>query len=354
MKQSLALAVDKKEAERAIAILRKLNLIDPRLRVRREGDRVLIPLSRSPLTWEREKLEKTITQLSIIEASFEEKVPKPTSIIDVLQKDLEPHELAALPKSYDIVGSIAIIEIPPELQKYEGKIGEALLKIYPNVKTVCSIASPVDGAFRIRKLKVIAGEHSFETIHREYGCAFKLDVTKVFFSPRLSYEHYRVARQVKDGEVVFDMFAGIGPYSIHIAKRACAEVFSVDWNPVAVLYLKENVKMNRVGHRIHAICGDSRDVASNSLQGVANRVIMNHPLEARKYVDAACSALASEGGVLHYYTFVKEPDVIQKAVEELRSALKKTRFKNMELLFARKVRPIASREWQVGLDVKLS
>ena len=91
------------------------------------------------------------------------------------------------------------------------------MQTHKRIKTVLRQASPVSGDFRLRKLEWIAGERKTETVHKEYGCILKVDLGKCYFSPRLSYERNRIAHQVQPGEVMVNMFAGVGSYSIVIA-----------------------------------------------------------------------------------------------------------------------------------------
>ena len=97
-------------------------------------------------------------------------------------------------------------------------IGEGIMEINPHLRLVLRKSGQVSGTFRTREYEAIAGEGDSETVHEEFSCLFRLDVTKVYFNPRLSHERMRVARQIKEGERVLDMFAGVGPYSILIAK----------------------------------------------------------------------------------------------------------------------------------------
>ena len=79
---------------------------------------------------------------------------------------------------------------------------------------------------------------------------FMVDVEKCYFSPRLSTERARIADLVEDGEVVLNMFAGVGPYSITIAKRKKAEVYSNELNEAAYRLHLENNRLNKVEERI--------------------------------------------------------------------------------------------------------
>ena len=157
---------------------------------------------------------------------------------------LTPEELEKVSKSFDVVGDIAIIRVPPALESRKELIAEAVMAENKSVKTVLRQQSPVAGAFRLRSLEHVAGERKTETHHREYGCVFKVDLAEAYFSPRLSFERMRVGTLVGRGEIVVNMFAGVGCFSIIIAKHSPARrVYSIDLNPAAVQLMQENIAL---------------------------------------------------------------------------------------------------------------
>jgi len=169
----------------------------------------------------------------------------------VLSEILSPSELAHLYSSYDIVGDIAIIRLTDLLWTRREVIAKAIMDVHKNVRTVLAQTSPVFGDFRLRRLERIAGENKTATFHKESGCIFHVDVKNCYFSPRLFYERMRVAKLVKSGEVVVNMFAGVGCFSIIIARHSdAAKIYSIDINPVAVNYMRENIRLNRVMERL--------------------------------------------------------------------------------------------------------
>jgi len=270
---------------------------------------------------------------------------------EALKGRLPGELLAKVPRSYDIVGHIAIVELQSELEPYASLIGEALMEIHRNVETVLAKASPVAGEYRVRRFKLIAGKPETETLHREHGCLLRLDVAKTYFSPRLSFEHARVAGQVKPGETVLDMFAGVGPFSILIAKKVGnVKVYAVDANPEAYRYLYENVRLNRVEGKVTPILGDVRRLAESKLKGLKfDRVIMDLPERAYEYLPEALKLSRGEA-VLHYYCFAGSRD---EALKGLRENLSRLNVEAYDVLGVRLVREAAPRRWQVAVDVKL-
>ena len=277
----------------------------------------------------------------------------PRDLRETLKGQLSDEELKKF-RAFDIVGDIAIVKLPEVLLPKKPVIGEALMQVHRHVRTVLLQTGAVRGEFRTRELEVIAGEPRTETTHREGGCSFKVDMAKVYFSPRLATERLRVAKQVKPGEVVVNMFAGVGCYSILIAKHSeRARVYSIDKNPAAFEYMRENIRINKVGDRVVPILGDAREVVEANLKGKADRVLMPLPELAREFFDVALLALKPEGGVVHFYDFGKEPEIFNPSLEFARSAaLLKGR--KVELLGSRAIRSYATRVYHIVLDLKMS
>jgi tRNA (guanine37-N1)-methyltransferase len=192
------------------------------------------------------------------------------------------------------------------------------------------------------------------TVHREFGCLLKVDLEKCYFSPRLGYERMRVAKQVKTDEVVVNMFAGVGCFSIVIAKHEKPlKLYSIDVTPDAVRFMKENVNLNRARYVVEVVEGDARKVITERLKNVANRVLMPLPEKAFEYLDAALAALKPDGGTIHYYDFVhakKGEDPIGKVEEKVSEKLRGEGVA-FECTFGRIVRPVGPRWFQVVLDI---
>ena len=276
------------------------------------------------------------------------------SLKTLLTNKLKPRELKLLCKSYDIVGDIAIIRVPEPLKQRSKIIAEAVMQTHKRVKTVWRQASPVSGDFRLRGLEFVLGERKTETFHREHGCIFRVDLEKCYFSPRLSYERMRIARQVQPGEVVLNMFAGVGCYSLVIAKHSKSEkIFSIDINPVAIQYMQENIKLNKVEEKVVPVQEDAKKVIEERLQNIADRVLMPLPEKAYEYLDYALLALKPTGGWVHYYDFehAKKPeDPIEKVKTKVSAKLKKFNV-DFEIPFQRIVRGIGPNWFQVVLDI---
>lgn len=233
-----------------------------------------------------------------------------------IPKELHP----LLPTSFDIIGNIAVIKIPDELNIYRAEIAQAILTAYKSIKTVLH-DDGVAGEHRARQVSLLAGEDKTRTVHKEYGIALEVDVATTYFSPRLANERWRVAQLCRPGETVIDAFAGVGPFSILIAKRTKAgAVHAIDINPAAADMLGANIRLNKVAGKVKAYCGDAAKVLPEMGKTVkADRIIMNLPWNAHEYLGAALQC-AKPGSAVHYYEINEKSAVGQRAGEIVRSA----------------------------------
>jgi len=272
----------------------------------------------------------------------------------VLADKLEPEQLKQIYKTYDIVGDIAVIRVPEPLRHHSKLIAEAIMSTHREVKAVWRQSSSVSGDYRLRSLEFLLGEKTTETLYKEHGCVYKIDLRKAYFSPRLSYERLRIAELIQPGEVVVNMFAGVGCYSIAIAKHSePLKVFSIDVNPCAFQYLHENIRLNRVADVVVPIQGDAKKVTEKELQNAADRVLMPLPERAYEYLDYAMLALKPTGGWIHYYGFEyakKNENPVETAETKMSEKMRRL-CSNFRVEFGRIVRPIGPRWYQVVLDI---
>ncbi|UCG36316.1 MAG: class I SAM-dependent methyltransferase family protein [Candidatus Bathyarchaeota archaeon] len=274
----------------------------------------------------------------------------------VLKGKLPCKAVASIYRSYDVIGDIAVIRIPEPVLSYGERIAQALLQ-HKNIKSVWRQSSPVSGDFRLRELEWIAGEKKTETIHKEYGCIFKLDIKECYFSPRLGFERMRIADNVREGDIIVNMFAGVGSYSIVIAKNSGARrIYSIDINPRAVEYMKENVLLNRVTAKVIPIEGDAETIIETKLRNSSDRILMPLPEKASEYVGAAISALKKTGhGWIHYYDFQhtkKEEELASKATVKLTRILEQLGVRFIIPNY-RVVRQTGPKWYQIAIDVRI-
>jgi len=259
------------------------------------------------------------------------------------------------PSSYDIIGSkekaVAIVEIPEDLQKKEKEIANQILTRHKNVKSILKKVSERKGIHRTTEYELLAGDPNTEVIHKEHYCKFKLDPKLVYFSPREGTERLRIANQVKPKETVMLMFAGIGVYAIIIAKKQpkVDKIISIEINPSAYEYMKENIRINKLGNKIFPILGDVK-VKSKEWYGEFDRVIMPLPHNAWKFLDSAFKCLKSHG-IIHMYIIEKEENIKNKVREIMNKFSNKIKRKPSYKI--KKVLPYAPRTYKYRVDIKI-
>jgi len=256
---------------------------------------------------------------------------RPTTLKEALKDKLTAEQKQLLRTSYDLVGDIAIIEIPEELSTKEKLIAKTLLELHKNIKVVCKKAGKHSGIYRTQKLKILAGEKRFTTTHKENNCTFKLNVKTCYFSPRLATERLRIANLVSPGESVLVMFAGVGPYPIVIAKNSKARsVTGIELNQEAYEFGFENVELNKLTNT-HMIWGDVRKVVPK-LHKKFDRIVMPLPKGAEDFLDIALMA-SKKGSTIHFYDFLHE-NLTHLAEDKIARACKKAkkRFKILRIV----------------------
>lgn len=271
----------------------------------------------------------------------------------VLSSILTPEETAQVYSAFDQIGDIVIIKIPDELTPKKKLIAQAILANVKTAKVVFAQVSAVKGNYRVRDLELLAGENRTITEYKEHGCRFKVDVAKTYFSPRLSTERQRIAEMVGKNETIVNMFAGVGTYSVIIAKmNDTCKIYSIDSNDAASELDKFNAKMNKVHDRIITICGDAALVIKERFVGQADRVIMPLPERAKEFVDSAILAL-KKTGIVHYFAHVKADNKkagLESGLHDVHNAFAKY---DHQVLAVRVVREVGPRIYQIVADVSV-
>lgn len=271
----------------------------------------------------------------------------------IAEEVLGPGKAASIWARIDVVGDIAVIKNPltggltlEDLRM----VAEELLRRMPYIKSVWLAETPVTGAYKLRRFRHLAGEDRSTTLYKEHGCTFKVDIKRVFVTPRLNYEHIRIARLVKPGEVVVNMFAGAGLFSIIIAcKSRPARVYSIDINRDAYELMKHNISLNRLEGIVVPIHGDAARVIEEDLTGVADRVLMPLPDLALDYMGYALKALRGRG-MIHVYLHVKA----NRGEDPVRIGWMEVEGRGLPLrmVYGRIVRRVGPRMYQVVLDLE--
>lgn len=249
---------------------------------------------------------------------------------------LSEEEVGALPSGYQVVGDVAILNLGEELMSRAGAVGDALMSIHPRIETVCVKKGGVKGVKRLPQIVKVAGGGT-ETVHKESGVLYELDVTKVMFSKGNLSERSRLVDEIKDGEVVVDLFAGIGYFTLPIAKfTPVKKVWAVEINPESFHYLKRNIRLNKVDLKVKAVLGDCREVGLPE----ADRVLMGFFPGTEAFLDRAVS-VCKKNGKIHYHN-------VAGSEEEF---LKPVRSKGLSVDNVRKVKSFAPRVWHWVADL---
>jgi tRNA (guanine37-N1)-methyltransferase len=202
-------------------------------------------------------------------------------------------ERLVLPR-HELVGGIAI------MQDHDSDGAEKILQSRPSLHTILFASSEVCGEYRTREFEVLAGDSTTRTEVIEYGHRFTVDLSKAYFSARLSSERQRILEQVGDNETVLDMFAGVGPFAITLAARATIVVAS-DINPQAIILMLENCARNRT-ENVLPVLADAHHL-SGTIPWRFDRIVMNLPLSGTEFLPDAFR-LCKAGGTIHFYSLV--------------------------------------------------
>ena len=264
-------------------------------------------------------------------------------LIEKLKDELSNEELAKLPSGYQKIGDIIIINLDDNLLKFKKEIGAEILEIFKTskVRTICNKFGEIKGKFREPQIEVIAGDENTVTTHLENNCKYKLDIRKIMFAKGNVSERIRIAKQVKKNEVIVDMFAGIGYFTIPVSVLSKPKkIYSIELSPLSFNFLKENIKINHI-HNVEAINGNCREEIDKLVEkGVkSDRVIMGYLPPPKEFLPWAFKTI-KKNGVLHYEELVntdKEKEDIDRVVEEVSNVGKKHDFK-VKLLLAKKIK----------------
>ncbi len=255
-------------------------------------------------------------------------------------------------KRMEILGDILILRKPHDVSIEKLRLlGEHLLNELTYIKSVWCSISEVKGKYRVRDYAYLCGAYRSETIYVEHETRFLIDITKVYISPALNYEHKRVAEKVNDGERVLNMFSGVGLFSLIMAKNKNVVVYSIDINPYAYYYMVKSIQLNSLKGKVIPILGDSKDVVLEGTITEVDRVLMPLPELVYDYLKYALLALKKKG-YLHVYLFTNGQNRTQareNAVIEYTSFLRKY-VKKAIIENSRVIRSVCRRRYQVVLD----
>ncbi|WP_435196230.1 class I SAM-dependent methyltransferase [Natronomonas sp. EA1] len=339
----LALLVPRERAQDAIDAAKAANAYDDARKVQPEGERIAIPVAEAFDLGDR-----------LPDGAFED-IELPHRIRDLRDhleaKGWTDEELTRAPSSWAVVGSAVLVDIEESPRPEE--VGHALLELHREADTVLARRG-IDGQTREPNVEPIAGFGDTEVVHTEHGTRYALDLSEVMFSPGNQAERARMGEVVSEDERVFDMFAGIGYFTLPMA-RAGAHVTAAEINPESYRYLIENAMLNGVQDRIDAYRADCRDVDTE-----ADRVVMGYyghetgegrEGEAHECLDSALAALV-DGGVVHMHEATPEARLWDRPISRLEAAVAEAG-RTCEILDTRVVKSHSAGVQHVVVDARV-
>ncbi len=342
-----ALLVPKEQAETLRKQLLEAGYMDARRKLKVRGNDLEIPIIGNT-----GNVLPEFAQFPGIKQENPEYYENEPALRDLMKKYLDGDELDVLPRGWQILGDVVIVSLHPDLYTVRSTFGDALLTMYPHCKSVY-LDGGIEGKLRRPTRKLIAVRDGVENpalaVHTENGCRFKLDVTKVMFSKGNLNERMRMGKLGK-GEVVVDMFAGIGYFTIHMAAHSRpARIIAIELNPESHHYLVENIRLNHVEDIVEPILGDC---AKKTPVAVADRVVMGYVGSTHHYLPQGIGAL-KPGGVLHYHETMPEKLMPDRGLERIRAEAKK-QGRKAEILDWHKVKKYAPGVWHVVVDARIN
>ena len=253
--------------------------------------------------------------------------------------------------AYDVVGNIVIVKFDRKTKSSEKKkFALKFLKEHGNVRTVLEKSRKFSGRLRTQKTKYIAGERNKESLYKENGCLFRLNVDSCYFSPRLSSERKEIASFVKRGENVLVLFGGVAPFAIVIAKLSKAgKVVNVELGRECSKYAEMNVRLNKISDKVEIVQGDVRKV----LKGIKekfDRIVMARPNLEDSFLDAGFPRV-KKGGIIYYYGFYEEENM--NKLKELINEEANKAGKKVKILKIKKAGEIGTHKFRYRADIKV-
>lgn len=337
----LALRVPRKKAEDLRTELQRLGLLDARRKFQVGEEFVEIPVTGVEGIVLDEWKAVLIEQERPIE-----RPPAYDPHIDIANKVRIPEELIdRLPRKWELLGDVLIFKLNEELRAYEKDIAKVFAEIL-GAKTVLEDIGGIEENIRKPKVRVIWGSET-ATTHTENGVLYRLDAREIMFSSGNIDERVRMAKVCEEGEVVVDMFAGIGYFSLPMAVHSSpAEIYSIEINPVAFEYLCENVRLNKVEEVICPMLGDCLEVAP---EGLATRVVMGYLSGGDRFLPKAMRVIGEEG-VIHYHEACPNELLPERPTSNVQKAAE-SEGRRVEILQLRTIKSYAPGVSHVVLDV---
>ncbi|MDD5192988.1 MAG: class I SAM-dependent methyltransferase family protein [Candidatus Nanoarchaeia archaeon] len=277
-------------------------------------------------------------------------------LIDKLKDKIDKDKLQYLPSGFQRIGDIIILNLNEEVLRYKKEIGKIVLDNF-KVRSVCIKEGGITGKFREPQISVVAGDKNTIVTHFENGCYYKFDIKKVMFAKGNLSERVRIAKQIKHNEVIVDMFAGIGYFTVPNAKLGKPKkIYAIELNPVSFKFLKENIILNKIENIVETINGDSKEEVLKLVEkGIkTDRVLMGYLPPPKEFLPFAMKII-KKNGFLHYEDLIRTEHVdedVEKAMNLISDAAAVEGFK-AKLLLAKRVKGYAPKMDHYVIDTKI-
>ena len=338
-----ALVVQKEQAETLRLRLLELGCLDTKRKLSNKGEYLEIPITGA--------IPPEFGSYRVVWPDDAKYYEPELTLRDLMREHLDDDKLALLPGGWQMIGDIVVISLHSDLYPERKQVGDAMLKLYPYCKSVY-LDRGISGKLRRPKRELVVVRDGMNdpavTVHNENGCRFRLDVTKVMFSKGNLRERMRMSRLGK-GEVVVDMFAGIGYFTIPIAVHSHPDrIIGIEINPESYHYLVENIRLNSVDGIVEPVLGDCAEMTPVLS---ADRVIMGYVGNTCHYLKYGIKALKS-GGILHYHDTVPVHLVPSRPTGQIRDeACKQGR--RAEILDWHRIKKYSPGVWHVVVDARI-
>lgn len=343
----LHLKVDSKRAEGAKRALSRQGMLDTTMLVQHRNGYVYFPVSNI----DTGKIKKVLESCHASLEGLPGRKGGRADYAGMLRSAIGRKVAGSAGTGYDSFGNIAIIDRKGMTATAAKRLASCIMAANRSITTVLSKDGPVEGRYRTRRLKYVAGRRTFTALCRENSCAFEFDARKTFFSGRLAYERSRVAALAGRDKNIMVMFAGVGPFAIEIAKaNPKARIVAIELNPYAARQLARNALLNKTGNVV-AVAGDVKRLWKR-YKSFADRIVMPLPMSSTGFLNEA-HRVARGGCTVHLYSFVAMDGGLARLIKTIREHAKANRY-SVRVLFKRTVRNYSAREIEVVVDYKIT
>uniref|UniRef100_A0A182LVP9 tRNA (guanine(37)-N1)-methyltransferase n=1 Tax=Anopheles culicifacies TaxID=139723 RepID=A0A182LVP9_9DIPT len=276
---------------------------------------------------------------------------------DEILKAVLPEDKEAL-SSFSKIGHIIHLNLKDHLLPYKQLIGEVMCDKIADCRTVVNKSLSIDNTYRNFQMELLCGEPNYQVSVKENGCLFQFDFSKVYWNPRLSTEHEKIVKMLNKHDVLYDLYAGVGPFTVPAARKGC-EVLANDLNPDSYQALVTNCALNRVSKNVTCHNKDAVEFIKHELKQAfltkcadkcflgEMHITMNLPAMAVEHLVHFPGLLKSEDIVLHkkplvhVYCFAKGVEDKKQIARELVERWLGMEVEDMlkEIAFVRNVAP---------------